>query len=193
MIAAIAFMLLGEYINYKLPINLADIITPDFIRGVIERQSIGRTSYLQGIVPYTYLDLLRQTPLRILYFLFAPFPWLIRTVQDVIGFFDVVLCTVLFYYCYQGAKRLWSGKKHIVLSALMIAASLVVMFAWGTTNYGTAWRHRQKIAPFVIVIAAVGLAGSPRWKRLFPEEDGDSFDSYLRTENNYPVLKGDKL
>ena len=185
----LAFLLLGNIITYQLPVNLGELFTPDFMRTVVERKQVGRTSYLQEIVPYTYFDLMWQTPLRMIYFLFAPFPWAIENLRDLMGFLENILYAALFYFAYLGSKQLWGEKKHVVLSALLIAVSLVVMFSWGTTNYGTAWRHKQKIAPFVIVLASTGLAARPRLKKLFSGNGVLHKDEEFFLDEDLPVAK----
>lgn len=155
----LAFILLSNYITYQLPSNITEIATPDFLRNVVERKTIGRSTYLQEIVPYTYIDVIWQTPLRVFYFLLAPFPWMIETLQDVLGFLDVLIYAILFCFAIWGGIKLWPTKKQVVIAVFLIVAGLVVMFAWGTTNYGTAWRHRQKLAPFVVLLASAGVAG----------------------------------
>ena len=165
-IAVLALILIGSVITYQLPGDLSQIFTPDFLRGVIERKSLGRTSYLLEIMPYSYLDLIWQTPLRMIYLLFTPFPWMISNIKDVLGFLDMIIYAGLIYLGYTGSKKLWQSNKQIVITTLLIMVTLVVMFAWGTTNYGTAWRHRQKIAPYLVVLASAGIVASERWQWL---------------------------
>ena len=169
-IAVLAMILAGSVITYQLPGDLSQIFTPDYLRGVIERRSLCRTTYLPDILPYSYFDLAWQTPLRVIYFLFSPFPWLISTWKDLLGFFDVLIYTGLFYFSYTGSKKLWMVNKQVVIAALLVMITLVVMFAWGTANYGTAWRHRQKIAPYLVVLASVGVVTNPRLQWFLPEE-----------------------
>ena len=170
-IAVLAMILIGSIITYQLPGDLSQIFTPDFLRGVIERRSLSRTSYLVEILPYSYFDLFWQTPLRVLYFLFTPFPWMISNVKDVFGFLDILIYTGLFYFSYKGSKKLWKNNKQIVIASFLVIATLVVMFAWGSANYGTAWRHRQKIAPYLVVIASIGVTTSRGLRWLLPEQE----------------------
>jgi len=175
-IAVLALILIGSVITYQLPGDLSQIITPDFLRGVVDGKTFGRTSYLLEILPYSYFDLIWQTPLRMLYFLFTPFPWMISYVKDALGFLDMLIYAGLFYFSYR-SKKLWKNNKQIVIASLLIIVTLVVMFAWGTGNYGTAWRHRQKIAPYLVVLASVGAATSGRWQWLLPENGNDNVNS----------------
>lgn len=169
-LVVIASLLLGNLVTYQLPGNIADIFTPDFIRNVLERKPLARTSYLLDYVPYTYFDLIWQTPLRVIYFLFAPFPWMIGGLRDLLGFLEVINYGILFVLFFIGTIKVWPKNKQVVIACFLFAAALIVMFSWGTTNYGTAWRHKQKILPYIVVISAPGLAAST--KRLdFLEDD----------------------
>jgi hypothetical protein len=176
----IATVLLGTLINYQLPGTMADIITPDYIRGVLERKPVGRTTILPGILPYSYFDLLWQTPLRIVHFLFAPFPWALETKRDMYGILDVILYSGLIYYAFSGGKKIYRSSKAIVLSIILLSASLLIMFAWGTANYGTAWRHRQKLAPFIIVTASAGISNSRRWSWFLPDSEHSASENHMK-------------
>lgn len=175
-----AVYLIGNYITYQLPSNLTDLITPDHIRAVVERKVVSRTSYLLDTVPYTYFDLFWQTPLRMIYFLFSPFPWAVESLSDLLGFLDVVILHFLIYFAVVGGKKLWSKNRMFVLSAFTFCLLLLTMFSWGTTNYGTAWRHRQKLTPYLVLLASVGVSESRRLRWL--SFNGKSIDDQLILE-----------
>ena len=162
----LAFLLVGNIITYMLPDNLIEIFTPERLGRMVERKTVGRTVYLEGLVPSSYFDLVWQTPVRVFYFLFAPFPWAVVNLKDLVNLLENLYYAVLIYFACLGSRLLWGKKKHVVISTLLIAASLVVMFAWGTANYGTAWRHKQKVAPFIIVLASTGVASNLRLRRM---------------------------
>ena len=48
----------------------------------------GRASYLGSLQPDSWLDVLVQTPVRLAYFLGAPFAWMVAGVRDLWGFLD---------------------------------------------------------------------------------------------------------
>ncbi|MDY6826345.1 MAG: glycosyltransferase family 39 protein [Bacillota bacterium] len=167
----LAFVLLSNIISYQIPANVADVFTPEFIGTVVERKKVSRTSYLQGMVPQNYFDLIWQSPIRMIYFLFAPFPWMVENISDLFGFLDILIYVVLIVLSVKGSCLLWPGKKQVVSTAAVLVFSLVLMYSWGTTNYGTAWRHRQKLAAYLTIFAAVGVTRIHKLKGLFPEDD----------------------
>jgi hypothetical protein len=175
--------MVGDLIKYQLPRDISSIVTPEHIRKVLEKKNIGRTTYLENLVPNSFFDLIWQTPIRMIYFLFAPFPWVVETRADLYGLIDVSIYIALIFFCLAGAKSLWKSQKKAVIAVLAVVIMLVGMFSWGTTNYGTAWRHRQKMASFIVVLAAVGIA-----KRLNWNEDLNDKQIF-----NYRADQGNKL
>jgi hypothetical protein len=80
---------------------------------------------------------------QITYFLLKPYPWEVRTLADVIGLFDicvVLLATLLALHLYKKTKN------KCILIVLITVYGMFFTFAIGTYNYGTALRHRDKVA-----------------------------------------------
>jgi hypothetical protein len=116
--------------------------------------SRGRANYLSNITPKSFFDLIWQTPIRIIYFLFAPFPWQITSKIDLIAFFDGLLYFILIISSIFGIKKIWSENTKIGLFSILILLMFLITFGWGVSNYGTAIRHRSKIAWLLIIIAS---------------------------------------
>jgi 4-amino-4-deoxy-L-arabinose transferase-like glycosyltransferase len=163
-ILGLSTILVGKLINYQIVFSgypLTVIFNVDFIRGAIEGKytNISRTLFLVGMLPYNYFDILWQTPVRIFFFLLSPFPWAIKEFSDLFFFSDVILYSFLIILFFPGLKRLLSQGRYLVAAATFaLCISLLVLHAWGTTSYGTAWRHRQKMAPYLVPIASVVIA-----------------------------------
>jgi hypothetical protein len=116
----------------------------------------GRTAYLADLTTQSITDVVWQTPIRVIYFLFAPFPWMVRETVDIFGFVDALLYAGLVLLMLINWKNIL-GNPPARVAVLFLAVGLFV-FALGTSNYGTAIRHRAKFAPLMIVVAAVALA-----------------------------------
>lgn len=117
--------------------------------------SRGRTAYLGGAVIRSPVDALWQLPLRLVYFLFAPFVWSNLGLQDLPGVVDALLYAGLAALILRSARSRPLGRSALVVVLMFLAVSC--MFAMGTSNYGTGLRHRSKVAPLIIVVAAVAL------------------------------------
>ena len=142
-------------------INEVTTISIDFLADATERKSSldrGRAGYLQGFYPTNPFEAIYQTPVRIVYFLFTPFPWQINNLSDLYGFFlDTLPLYVLFFFSYFGLKEIHKESKVLFWVTVFIILSILIPFAWGTANYGTAIRHRQKLIWFIISIASIGI------------------------------------
>lgn len=112
-----------------------------------------RAAYLENVVVQSPIDLLWVTPIRIIYFLYAPFPWMVSQLIDVIGLVDGFLYLWLSYLILSGGKRIFENKKLMLI--IFLLGLIVAAFALGTSNYGAAIRHRAKVAPFMIIAAVV--------------------------------------
>lgn len=97
-------------------------------------------------------------PGRIVYLLYSPFPWDIRAPSHLLG----LIPSALFFYVTFSA---WKGRREIVrrpelLLILMIVIMLTIIFAVGTSNIGTAMRHKAKFVHALVLLAVV-----PVWRR----------------------------
>ncbi|MET0794243.1 MAG: hypothetical protein ABW061_22160 [Polyangiaceae bacterium] len=111
----------------------------------------GRAAYLEDLHAGSPVDLLWQAPIRIVYFLFAPFPWMIKDGADAFGLLDSMLFVVLTVYAVRNRRSLLLAPRIVLV--LGVFAALALVFALGVSNYGTALRHRNKMLP--LLVAAV--------------------------------------
>ena len=123
----------------------------------------GGASYsvgIQGLPPA--VDLVVNTPIRMVYFIFSPLPWMWRGPNDIIAFFGSTI--FYFYTSYVAYKAYRSrpikglpdaniGSFLVVMTVIMALAG--IMFGWGVANAGSALRHREKFTYLCLVISAV--------------------------------------
>ncbi|MBK1726384.1 glycosyltransferase family 39 protein [Halorhodospira neutriphila] len=97
-------------------------------------------------------------PVKSVYFLFSPFPWDLRAPKHLIGLVDALLYFGLAFLVWRHRRSIWAdpGRRAV----LMILLAMVLTFGVGTSNFGTAMRHRAKF-----VVALIALA-APRLPRL---------------------------
>ncbi len=161
-VALIIFFLFFTFFRTKIP-TLEDLSVERFQRQV-SGAARDRASYLEGVVPENYMDVVVQTPVRMVYFFFAPFR--ITHTLDYIGVMDSFLYFVLFILSFITILKFWRKDKALCLSFLLVFLAFSVVFAWGISNYGTAIRHKQKIAFLLIVMASYSLSNNKFLKRL---------------------------
>lgn len=124
-----------------------------------------RTDYLPNMVVSTPVDILWQAPIRFLFFQFMPFPWLIRTPADIFGLLDSGLYALLVFQAFRAraAIRMNPAARSVVWAWV----GCVLVYGLLISNYGTAIRHRAKMAPLLIAVAAAGM---PRGVRASEEQ-----------------------
>ncbi|WP_018144028.1 MULTISPECIES: glycosyltransferase family 39 protein [unclassified Thioalkalivibrio] len=130
-----------------------------------ERSARGGAAYPSFLIPSNDLQALVLTPVRMGYLLFGPPLWEVRSPVHLIGMLEGLfyLSLVLLLAVY---RHHWWQRKDFRLLVVMFVV-LTIIFAWGTSNFGTAARHRAKFLGILIALAA-GLAGRRvwRWERL---------------------------
>jgi len=145
------------YGNFQNKVPKISEIRPELLTKKIEAVAKGRTMYLKNLYPKNYFDILWQTPIRILPFYFGPPFWNVKEGLDLLGFLDGLLYLILFALVFKSLLKIKKENKALFWLFLFILIIFSITFAWGTSNYGTALRHRQKIAFILIALASFSL------------------------------------
>ncbi len=147
----------GFYGYFRSKIPEPRDVTAERLERTAETRARGDAIYLEDISTESYLDAVWQTPVRVVYFYFAPFVWQVRTVEDVMGVMDISLYLILLVFFLKSMKRIKREDKALYVALWLILIIFSVVFAWGTSNYGTSIRHRQKIVVLLITVASYGI------------------------------------
>lgn len=131
--------------------DIADAITGSFAR----EEALGGSAYPSFIVHGDPMTQPWLIPLRILYFLFAPFPWDIRSPRHVLGLFSSFLYMFIFWKLYKHWDQVKQHKE--LIPVIFIFSGLTFVFAVGVTNIGTALRHKTKFLPILLLFGAVAF------------------------------------
>lgn len=133
----------------------------DSASAIIEKAEFnnrGAAAYTAGFsIANPVLNLIINTPIRMLYFLGSPVPWGWRGLLDVIGFvFSTLPYGVIYCRAFAKLKNKAQStyKPHVIMLLLILLVSSVA-FAWGVSNSGVALRHRDKMIIFYIILLAV--------------------------------------
>lgn len=119
-----------------------------------------RAQYADFLMPSGTVDFLVLSPARMIYLVGAPFPWDIRAIPHVIGFFDGLLYIGIIFLLWYYRRFWWHRTDFRMLVFILLA--LIFIYGWGTTNFGTGVRHRAKLVGILIALAA-GLLGRSAW------------------------------
>ena len=123
----------------------------------------GGAGYAVGIsgLPAS-LDLIVNTPIRMLYFVFSPLPWTWRGLNDIIAFFGSSIFYIYVVYSLIKAireKPIKNLRNDSIVSyffVLMVVVAIAsIMFGWGVANAGSALRHREKFTYLFVVLFAI--------------------------------------
>ena len=136
---------LGKFKNVD---SIDDVAITSYAGGSSYAQYVGDSSNPLRMIVYTIP--------RIFYFIFSPLPWQWRGLSDIIMF----LFSSIFYFLtvLNTIQFLHSKEKHnrpLVIALFIVAMTTVFVFAWGTSNSGTAARHRDKIITIFALIWAL--------------------------------------
>lgn len=107
---------------------------------------------------------LGHLPVGLAYVIGAPFPWTLRTAEEVAllpelatWYAAVALGT---FGLIDVLRRRLGSAAYVALVGLGVAAVLALIEG----NVGTLVRHRAMLIPFAIVLAGIGLSGVPAWR-----------------------------
>lgn len=128
-----------------------------------ESETIGSAAFPEWMRVRDGLSDAWKIPVRYVALLFAPLaPFLVRSPSHLLGVLDAALYLFLFWTLYRNWGAIKRNRPVIVL--LVIALALFFIYALGVSNFGTAIRHRAKMAPILLILAA-GLPELVRRRR----------------------------
>ncbi|RXG63418.1 hypothetical protein ES695_17405, partial [Candidatus Atribacteria bacterium 1244-E10-H5-B2] len=105
-IVTLVIVIYGSFLMDKLPANISLVFSPDYMSYKVTVVAEGGAAYLVGFTPNSILDIIIQSPVRMVYFLLAPFPWMISSPGQILGLIDALLYLVLVFYSIRGLKYL---------------------------------------------------------------------------------------
>jgi Dolichyl-phosphate-mannose-protein mannosyltransferase len=96
-------------------------------------------------------------PLGLLYVLFAPFPWMITNLRQLITLPELIAWWALMPLLLRGY---WYGLRHRLKETFAISIftiGLTLVYALYQSNVGTAYRHRAQLYIFFFIFISIGL------------------------------------
>ncbi len=132
------------YMNYG-SVFFDKMVFANTLDDIAKTVSSGGSSYAQYVGNSDNIfNFILYSPLRMLYFTFSPFVWQWRGINDVIAFlFDSLVAIYTVFIAIKSLK--YRGKYYkLSICLLIVWLSFIFVFGWGTSNTGTAIRHRDK-------------------------------------------------
>ena len=131
-------------------------IVNEFDIGVISSLQIyaarGRGAYLSNVQVGSFVDFVWQVPLRVLFFLGSPFVWMVSRFRDILGLLDALVILLFTVGIGRYIKKRGLLSLDTYLAVALVVAGIVFLFALATSNYGTAFRHRAKVFPWLLLL-----------------------------------------
>lgn len=118
-------------------------------------------------------------PQKLVYTLFAPFPWQAGTIAMHVGKLDALLTLYLAYRSIRGAKWLLTRDPSTLFGLLSFAAPATLAYAVTMNNVGTVIRQRIPIVLVLMLLASLSFAEQPEDQR---DEDEDEEDDEHQEE-----------
>tara|TARA_Y100001970_G_scaffold294294_1_gene449943 strand:+ start:11864 stop:13153 length:1290 start_codon:yes stop_codon:yes gene_type:complete len=112
-------------------------------------------SYPSFLLPSNEIELIYLLPIKVFYFLFAPFPWDISKVIHLFGFIDSLFTMLIFGLIILNYKKVINNKYFFILFSIFFL--ILITYTLGTGNYGTAIRHKFKFLFIMIVFSSMFL------------------------------------
>ena len=109
----------------------------------------GGSAYLTNLKVETPIEFLFAGPIKAVFLVYSPMPWLVRNPMDIITLLlDSSLWIYTTYSFVKNYKTIDSRYKLLMLSIILGG----FVYGMGTLNTGTAIRHRNKLMSFTLVL-----------------------------------------
>lgn len=113
---------------------------------------VNGASYPSWTIPKDFSQIVYLTPIRMIYFLYSPFPWDIKQIKHLVGLLDSFFYIYLSICIFINRKYLLKNSQTNFLIILLLI--YIFIYSFGIGNFGTGIRHRLKIIGILIAIAA---------------------------------------
>jgi len=116
----------------------------------------GRTSYGVILDNSSLFTAIYSSFKMYMYYLFAPFPWHVTKIVDVYAACESFMRMTLIYFALKHWRNAYGVTKRAVSLLLILYFIMTIMWAVGTTNYGTALRHHM-LTWWILVLFGIPL------------------------------------
>lgn len=115
--------------------------------------------YLPDVMPESAAELLAFSWIGAAYFLFAPFPWMVAELSDLVVMWEGLLHLGALLLGVRGLRRMLGRREDVPAVVALLVGFLagIVLYGAANANYGTAVRQRQMFLPILYLFGAIGL------------------------------------
>jgi hypothetical protein len=131
-----------------------------------DQANLGQSAYGVGFDVSTPAGALAALPVGVTYLLFAPFPWAIRGVRQLLTLPEMLVWYWLMPSLVRGLRYTFRTKFRQSLPILAFTTALTLTYALSQGNVGTAYRQRTQITMFFFIFMGAGLVEKQRRQAL---------------------------
>jgi 4-amino-4-deoxy-L-arabinose transferase-like glycosyltransferase len=128
----------------------------------------GRSAYVPKADVSTTQGALSVLPIGLVYLLFAPFPWSVSGLRQVLTVPETLVWYALWPALVRGLVHTVRHRFRYALPILVFAASLTCAYAVFQGNVGTAYRQRTQVTMFYFIFMAAGVVQKRRQRSAEP-------------------------
>ena len=134
-------------------VNMDDILIRRFRLGTVSavHGELG-ASFPKWTIPSDMTDFFPKVLVRIIYFLYSPFPWDIKRSVHLFGLVDAILIFYLTFCLWENRIQIWQNPETRFL--LLILLTFIFIYGVGSSNFGTSIRHKSKFIFIAIYLIA---------------------------------------
>ncbi|MEM7677001.1 MAG: hypothetical protein AAF449_13435, partial [Myxococcota bacterium] len=143
---------LGERIGVS-----ADLVSTESLEQVHQMRlnlAFGGSAYGQQADTRTIAGSLAYLPEGIIRFLFAPFPWTVRSTRQALTLVESVAWYYIVYLAFRGLLSDIRSQFSKIAAVFFIASAMTGAYALVSGNEGTAYRHRAQVMFLVFIVAS---------------------------------------
>lgn len=130
--------------------SIKNILDLNVVIEAINKRNISNAANPEWTIPQTNFELLYKSPIRVIYFIFSPFPWDISKITHILGLIDGLFHMILVIYLIKNFKSIMNDKRMRLIFIFLI--SYLILFGITTGNFGTGIRHRTKFIYLFILL-----------------------------------------
>lgn len=109
-------------------------------------------AYPEWLIPKNLEEIIYLSPIRMIYFLYSPFPWDIKRLSHLVGLLDSLLYIYLSICFWKNRKKCFQDPSlRFLILVFMIS---IFIYCWGVGNFGTGIRHRSKFVGILLALVA---------------------------------------
>jgi len=131
--------------------SIDELTDAEYLEGRFQREK-GAATFPSFITQQSGVGMVAVMPARLALFSVGPFAWSARGVEQLLGAMDGLMLLGIILAVAFNIRTIW--RNTAARGILLLWLGLMIVFAAGTGNYGTALRHRIKFVPVIVAVAA---------------------------------------